>query len=63
MINKNSRCLAPNDIANVADVVQLCMFAKEATNMDDEFSKGMREAFDYVIKCCNEHVKTEDSHD
>lgn len=33
------------------DIIKLCEFAKKATNLDDEFSRGMREAFDYVIKC------------
>lgn len=36
------------------NVIKLCQFAKEATNKDDEYSAGMRAAFDYVIKCLEE---------
>lgn len=35
-------------------IIKLCEFAKEATNKDDEYSAGMRAAFDYVIKCLEE---------
>lgn len=49
-MNKESKYKMPESIDTVVDVLHLCLSAKEATNMDDEFSKGMREAFDYVIK-------------
>lgn len=56
-MNEESKYKMPDSIDTVVDVVHLCLFAKEATNMDDAFSKGMREAFDYIVKCCNEHCR------
>lgn len=53
-MNIESKNKMPNSINTVTDVVQLCKFAKDATNSNDEFCKGMCEAFDYVIKCCSE---------